>query len=108
MALLSFIGLDSGGNKTDYSFKAQMWGRTVIEPRKCSALEVAGDQESLRDPRCSEFNWIDYPGQNERSRFWIERDVPSIQSFGVYWGGELIRLCEIQDSVCRVLLDEIG
>ncbi len=108
VALLSFTGLDEAGGQTEFEFSARKWGRTTIEPQKCSALEIGSNQENLRDPRCTGFNWIDYPGHNEPSRFWIERPEISQGSFGVYWGGELVRVCQIPAGVCRISLDGFG
>ncbi len=105
VALLSFTGLNDDGKQTDFSFLARKWGRTTIEPLKCSALEIAFNRESIRDPRCTDFNWIDYPGHNAPTLFWVARPEIDQNRFGVYWGGELVRVCNISDGVCRVSLD---
>lgn len=106
VALLSFVSLDNSGKETSWAYRAQKWGRTIIEPQKCNALETGTvDRTSLRDPRCTDFNWIDFPGYESTSRFWVTRLEADVTSFGVYWGGELVRVCEIGAKVCRITLD---
>ena len=80
-------------------------GNQVIEAGLCSALEVGTiDRSDLRDPRCADFNWIDFPGANSKQLFWVAQPDEGIDRFGVYWGGELLRTCRIDANVCRIEL----
>lgn len=106
VSLLSFTALDGEMNQLEWGYNARFWGRTTIEPQKCNALEIGQPRPNLRDPRCTDFNWINNPGSQSTARFWVERPEENVELFAVFWGGELVRTCAIDAKVCRIELPE--
>ncbi|MFK7805372.1 MAG: serine/threonine protein kinase [Anaerolineae bacterium] len=108
ISLLSFTALSDQDEQSNLEVKVQTWGNTMLQAGFCSALEVGTiDRSGLRDPRCKEFNWIDYPGANSSQIFWVTRPDEGIDRFGVYWGGELVRVCLTNANVCRIKLPDL-
>jgi serine/threonine protein kinase len=107
VSLLAFTALDEQGQEADWTFGARFWANTKLQAGFCNALEVGVvDRSSLRDPRCKGFNWINQPGSSSSALFWWPRPDENINSFGVFWGGELVRVCDTDANVCRIKLPD--
>lgn len=101
---LAFEALTSDGTQLPYRLEGDRWipGFSVIESRKCSAVEMLLETDLLQPSWCTDYNAVLTLVPDDSENFWIRRDGAT--QFRVLWAGDEVARCRISANSCEVRL----
>jgi hypothetical protein len=101
---LAFEAVTSDGTPLPYRLEGDRWmiGFQVIEPRKCTSVELLLETDLLRPRWCTGYNSILTLIPDDSENFWLRRGGAT--QFRVLWAEEEIGRCRIASNSCEIRL----